>query len=34
MHEHPAGKHLIENLGSTPFDLVLTELKTSAAPVK
>ena len=31
---HPAGKHLIENLGSTPFELVLTELKTSAAPVK
>jgi quercetin dioxygenase-like cupin family protein len=31
---HPAGKHLIENLGDTPFELVLTELKTSAAPVK
>ena len=27
---HPAGKHLIENLGSTPFELVLTELKTAA----
>ncbi len=26
---HPPGKHLIENLGSTPFELVLTELKTS-----
>ena len=31
---HPAGKHLIENLGSTPFELVLTELKASTAPVK
>ena len=31
---HPAGKHLIENLGSTPFELVLTELKNPAAPVK
>jgi quercetin dioxygenase-like cupin family protein len=31
---HPAGKHLIENLGSTPFELVLTELKTAAAPVR
>jgi quercetin dioxygenase-like cupin family protein len=31
---HPAGKHLIENLGSTPFELVLTELKTPATPVK
>jgi quercetin dioxygenase-like cupin family protein len=31
---HPAGKHLIENLGSTPFELVLTELKASAVPVK
>ena len=28
---HPAGKHLIENLGSTPFELVLTELKSSPA---
>ncbi len=25
---HPAGKHAIENLGSTPFVLVLTELKS------
>jgi len=31
---HPAGKHLIENLGSTPFELVLTELKIAAAPVR
>jgi quercetin dioxygenase-like cupin family protein len=31
---HPAGKHLIENLGSTQFELVLTELEASAAPVK
>jgi hypothetical protein len=31
---HPAGKHLIENLGDTPFELVLTELKTAPAPVK
>jgi quercetin dioxygenase-like cupin family protein len=31
---HPAGKHLIENLGSTPFELVLTELKAPATPVK
>ena len=31
---HPAGKHLIENLGNTPFELVLTELKTAPTPVK
>lgn len=31
---HPAGAHLIENLGDTRFELVLTELKTPAAPVK
>jgi quercetin dioxygenase-like cupin family protein len=31
---HPAGKHLIENLGSTPFELVLTELKAPETPVK
>ena len=31
---HPAGKHVIENLGSTPFELVLTELKTPPASVK
>lgn len=31
---HPAGKHLIENLGTTPFELVLTELKAPAATVK
>ena len=31
---HPAGKHMIENLGSTPFELVLTELKAPTAPVK
>lgn len=28
---HPADKHLIDNLGSTPFELVLTELKSSPA---
>jgi quercetin dioxygenase-like cupin family protein len=27
---HPAGAHLIENLGGTPFELVLTEIKTPA----
>jgi quercetin dioxygenase-like cupin family protein len=31
---HPSGAHLIENLGSTPFELVLTELKSPATPVK
>jgi quercetin dioxygenase-like cupin family protein len=31
---HPAGKHLIENLGSTPFELVLTEIKSPATPVR
>jgi hypothetical protein len=31
---HPAGAHLIENLGDTPFELVLTELKAPPATVK
>ena len=31
---HRAGRHAIENLGSTPFELVLTELKQPAPPVK
>jgi quercetin dioxygenase-like cupin family protein len=31
---HPAGAHLIENLGSTPFELVLTELKSPPAVVR
>jgi quercetin dioxygenase-like cupin family protein len=31
---HPAGAHLIENLGSTPFELVLTEIKAPATPVR
>jgi quercetin dioxygenase-like cupin family protein len=31
---HQAGRHAIENLGSTPFELVLTELKRPAPPVK
>ena len=31
---HPAGAHLIENLGDTRFELVLTELKAPPAPVK
>jgi quercetin dioxygenase-like cupin family protein len=31
---HPAGAHLIENLGSTPFELVLTEIKSPATPVR
>lgn len=31
---HPAGAHSIENLGNTRFELVLTELKTPAIPVK
>jgi len=31
---HAAGKHVIENLGSTPFELVLTEMKAPVAPVK
>ena len=30
---HPAGKHEIENLGDTPFELLLTEMKSSAVPV-
>jgi quercetin dioxygenase-like cupin family protein len=31
---HPAGKHAVENLGSTPFELVLTELKIAPKPLK
>jgi quercetin dioxygenase-like cupin family protein len=31
---HRAGGHAIENLGSTPFELVLTELKRPSPPVK
>jgi quercetin dioxygenase-like cupin family protein len=31
---HRAGQHAIENLGSTPFELVLTELKRPAPSVK
>ena len=31
---HPAGAHLIENLGDSPFELVLTELKTPPAAVR
>ena len=31
---HRAGQHAIENLGSTPFELVLTELKQPSAAVK
>jgi len=31
---HPAGAHLIENLGDTRFELVLTELKTPLAAIK
>lgn len=31
---HQAGRHSIENLGSTPFELVLTELKVPLAPVE
>jgi quercetin dioxygenase-like cupin family protein len=31
---HPAGRHAVENLGSTPLELVLTELKTPAPAVK
>lgn len=29
-----AGKHLPENLGDKPFELILVELKTKAAPAK
>ncbi len=29
-----AGKHLPENLGDKPFELILIELKTKAAPAK
>jgi quercetin dioxygenase-like cupin family protein len=29
-----AGEHLPENLGDQPFELILVELKTKAAPVK
>jgi len=31
---HRAGRHAIENLGSTPFELVLTELKQPSAALK
>lgn len=31
---HPAGAHLIENLGDGPFELVLTELKSPPAAVR
>jgi len=31
---HPAGAHLIENLGDGPFELVLTELKSTPAAVR
>jgi len=31
---HPAGAHLIENLGDTRFELVLTELRTPLAAIK
>jgi quercetin dioxygenase-like cupin family protein len=31
---HPAGAHLIENLGDARFELVLTELKTPPAAVR
>ncbi len=31
---HPAGAHLIENLGDGRFELVLTELKAPPAPVR
>ena len=31
---HPAGKHAVENLGSTPFELVLTELKVPPPKLK
>jgi quercetin dioxygenase-like cupin family protein len=30
----PAGKHLPENVGDTPFELVLVEMKGKAAPAK
>jgi hypothetical protein len=31
---HPAGAHLVENLGDGRFELVLTELKSPAAAVR